>query len=84
MTAHRAVVAAIAAAAVLSFTASGEGQGRGGAAQPITVRAARVLDGLGGTLDGAVVEIEGSRIAAVDQRPVRLPTTSATRRSFPA
>ena len=70
MKAHRAVVAAIAAAAaILSFNVAGEGQGRGGAAQPLTIRAARVLDGRGGALVNAVVEIQGGRIAAVDQHP---------------
>ena len=35
----------------------------------VTVRAARVLDGKGGTLPNAVVEIAGGRIVRVDQRP---------------
>ena len=39
-----------------------------GAAQPITVRAARVLDGRGGVLANGVVEVQGSKITAVDQR----------------
>ena len=42
--------------------------GRGGAAQPITIRAARVLDGRGAVLTNGVVEVQGSRISAVDQR----------------
>ena len=53
----------------------GQGQGRGagggggrGAAQPITIRAARLLDGAGNTLENAVVEVQGSKITAVDQR----------------
>ena len=39
---------------------------RGGA--PITIRAARVLDGRGNTLDNAVIEVQGPRITAIDQR----------------
>lgn len=34
----------------------------------VTVRAARVLDGKGGTLQNAVVEIAGGRIVRIDQR----------------
>jgi imidazolonepropionase-like amidohydrolase len=37
-------------------------------AAPITIRAARVLDGKGAQLTNAVVEIRGHTIAAVDQR----------------
>jgi len=48
-------------------TAPAGGQGRGGGA-PITIRAARVLDGRGDTLDHAVIEVQGPRITAVDQR----------------
>jgi imidazolonepropionase-like amidohydrolase len=36
--------------------------------QSVTIRAARVLDGKGGSLANAVVEVRGGRIAAVDQR----------------
>jgi imidazolonepropionase-like amidohydrolase len=43
------------------------GQGRGGA-QPVTIRAARLLDGIGGTLQNGVIEVQGSKITAVDQR----------------
>jgi imidazolonepropionase-like amidohydrolase len=47
----------------------GRGQGgRGGSAQPITIRAARLLDGTGRTLDNGVIEVQGSKILAVDQR----------------
>src|SRR5947209_7955171 len=35
---------------------------------PTTIRAARVLDGRGGVLDNGVIELQGSRIAKVDQR----------------
>ena len=35
----------------------------------VTVRAARVLDGRGATLQNAVIEIAGGRIVRVDQRP---------------
>ncbi len=46
----------------------------------VTVRAARVLDGRGGTLQNAVVEISGGRIVRVDQRtgPVTLDLGAAT------
>ena len=37
-------------------------------ATPITIRAARVLDGKGGTLPNATVEVSGGTIVKVDQR----------------
>lgn len=37
-------------------------------AQTVTIRAARVLDGRGGTLANATVEVRGDRIVAVDRR----------------
>ena len=43
------------------------GQGRGGA-QAITIRAARLLDGVGNTLLNGVIEVQGSKISAIDQR----------------
>ena len=43
------------------------GQGRG--QQSATIRAARVLDGRGGVLANGVVEVRGTKIVAVDQRP---------------
>ena len=42
---------------------------RRGAAQPVTIRAARLLDGAGNTLENGVIEVQGSKITAVDQRP---------------
>jgi imidazolonepropionase-like amidohydrolase len=42
--------------------------GRGGAAQPVTIRAARLIDGIGNTMENAVVEVTGSKITAIDQR----------------
>jgi imidazolonepropionase-like amidohydrolase len=45
-----------------------EAQGGRGTAQPITIRAARVLDGRGGVVAKGVVEVQGSKITAVDQR----------------
>jgi imidazolonepropionase-like amidohydrolase len=45
----------------------GRGQGRGGDGA-ITIRAARVLDGRGSVLENAVVEVQGSKITAIDQR----------------
>ncbi len=38
------------------------------APETITIRAARLLDGRGGTHSNAVIEIRGSKIAAIDQR----------------
>lgn len=35
---------------------------------PITIRAARVLDGRGGVVTSGVIEVRGSKITAVDQR----------------
>jgi len=43
------------------------GQGRGGGTS-ITIRAARVFDGRGNTLENGVVEVQGPRITAIDQR----------------
>jgi len=59
----------------------GRGQGgRGAANQPITIRAAKVLDGRGGTLENAVVEVLGSKITKIDQRtgPVTYDLGAAT------
>src|SRR5437763_14700695 len=36
--------------------------------QPITIRAARVIDGKGKTLQNATVEVRGSKIVKIDQR----------------
>src|SRR3954471_8354068 len=46
----------------------GRGQGRGGGGQPVTIRAARVLDGKGNVLQNGVVEVASGKITAVDQR----------------
>ena len=46
----------------------GRGQGRGGGGQPVTIRAARVLDGKGNVLQNGVVEVASRKITAVDQR----------------
>ena len=43
------------------------GGGRGGGG-PVTIRAARVLDGLGHTLENGVIEVQGTKITAIDQR----------------
>ena len=51
---------------LLLATASLLGQGRG--QQPMTIKAARVLDGLGGIITNGVVEVRGTKIIAVDQR----------------
>ena len=64
---HRSVprIVSAAVASVLALTAVA-----GVFAQPrtVTIRAARVLDGRGGQLANATVEVRGSTIAAVDQR----------------
>src|SRR5437667_7462930 len=36
--------------------------------QPITIRAARVIDGKGKVLQNATVEVQGSKITKIDQR----------------
>ncbi len=43
------------------------GGGRGGGG-PITIRAARLLDGRGGLVTNSVIEVQGSKITKVDQR----------------
>jgi imidazolonepropionase-like amidohydrolase len=50
----------------MTSTGSIEAQGQG--AQSVTIRAARVLDGRGGSLANGVIEVRGSTIVAVDQR----------------
>jgi imidazolonepropionase-like amidohydrolase len=57
----------VAAATRSHATVQGQQQGRGGTSS-ITIRAARVLDGRGNTLENAVVEVQGSKITAIDQR----------------
>lgn len=44
-------------------------QGGRGAARPITIHAARLFDGKGGVVTHATIEVTGSKITAVDQRP---------------
>jgi imidazolonepropionase-like amidohydrolase len=56
----------VAAAIVAAATVSGVAQPT--APSSITLRAARVLDGIGGQLSNAAVEVRGSRIAAVGAR----------------
>ena len=63
-----AVAAAIVSTVAVGLTERLERQGRGQAPPAVTIRAARVLDGLGGTLTNAVVEVRGTTIAAIDQR----------------
>jgi imidazolonepropionase-like amidohydrolase len=57
----------VAAATRSHATVQGQQQGRGGTSS-ITIRAARVLDGRGNTLENAVVEVQGAKITAIDQR----------------
>jgi imidazolonepropionase-like amidohydrolase len=51
----------------IAMPSTAAGQGRGNA-QPITLRAARVIDGRGNTIANGVVEVQRSKIVAVDQR----------------
>ncbi|HYN07609.1 MAG TPA: amidohydrolase family protein [Vicinamibacterales bacterium] len=61
------------AAAALPFVLIGALTGRASVAQqpsssPITIRAARVIDGRGKVLTNAVVEVQGTKIVRIDQR----------------
>src|SRR5262249_48897427 len=60
--------------------AGGPGQGGRGGAQPITIRAARLLDGRGASLNSAVIEVLGAKITKIDQRtgPVTYDLGNAT------
>jgi imidazolonepropionase-like amidohydrolase len=51
-------------------TAGGRGQGRGRGAPPapITIHAARVLDGKGGTIQDGVITVQGTKITAIGPR----------------
>ena len=54
---------ALAATLVVCGTGNGRAQ-----TQSVTIRAARIIDGIGKVLTNAVVEVKGDTIAAVDQR----------------
>jgi imidazolonepropionase-like amidohydrolase len=56
------LLAVLTAASIADAAAQGRGQ------RSITIRGARVLDGRGGVLDKGVIEVQGSKITAVDQR----------------
>src|SRR5438132_9999968 len=79
MSVRSVVVAAACSCAAIALAASGaqttpvgqtagRGQGGRGGGGPITIRAARVLDGRGGSLQNSVIEVQGSKITAIDQR----------------
>jgi imidazolonepropionase-like amidohydrolase len=53
---------------VLLTTVAAQQGGRGGAGPPISIRAARLLDGRGKTLANGVIEIQESKIVTIDQR----------------
>jgi imidazolonepropionase-like amidohydrolase len=79
---HRLLLRVVLAATLVAVCASAAGvevmaQAPSG---PITVRAARVLDGTGGTLQNATVEIADGKIVRVDQRtgPVTYDLGTAT------
>jgi imidazolonepropionase-like amidohydrolase len=57
------LIAIMTAATIADLAAQGRGQQR-----PITIRAARVLDGGGAIIANGVVEVQGSKITAVDAR----------------
>ena len=60
---------AVASAAAVTVVRAMPGQQAPGAAtESITLRAARLFDGRGGTMTNAVIEIRGSKIAAIDRR----------------
>ncbi len=50
------------------FAQGGAQAGRGRNGAPITIRAAHVFDGKGGVIQNGVVEVQGSKIIAVDKR----------------
>ena len=56
-------IAALATAFIVGCASDGSAQ-----AQSVTIRAARVIDGLGNVRANAVVEVKGDKIVAVDQR----------------
>ena len=63
---------------------AGRGQGRGGGGGgPITLHAARVLDGKGGVIENGVVTVQGTKIVSVAPAKAgrRTRTTSPARRS---
>ena len=51
-------------------------QGRGRGNQPVTIKAARVIDGKGGSMDNAVVTVQGTKIVSV--QPASAVTTPIT------
>ena len=55
---------ALAASCLIAAATAARAQDR-----PITIRAARALDGKGKLLQNATVEIVGSKIATIDRRP---------------
>jgi imidazolonepropionase-like amidohydrolase len=55
-------------AVLVTVGVSAQGGGRRGGAGPITIRAARVLDGRGGSVANAVIEVQGSKITKIEQR----------------
>lgn len=62
---HSCLLASLALASVVCLATASRAVAQ---TQPLTIRAARVLDGKGGQLANATVEIRGNAIAAIDQR----------------
>src|ERR1043165_2973026 len=63
-----AVLAILAAGAGVAAFATGRAAQTPMTTDTITIRAARLLDGRGGSTANAVVEVRGSKIVAIDQR----------------
>jgi imidazolonepropionase-like amidohydrolase len=57
--------AAGAGAAGAPAGARGQGQGRGRGGNPVTLHAARALDGKGGVIENAFITLQGSKIASI-------------------
>jgi imidazolonepropionase-like amidohydrolase len=65
-----AVLTALAVATIGGLAVvSGESQQRAAGAGAMTIHAARLLDGRGGARQNATIEVRGSTIAAIDERP---------------
>lgn len=62
----RAVVVLWCALVAAAVTVTAQ-SGRGGA-PPVTIRAARLLDGVGHTIENGVIQVQGTKIVAIDQR----------------
>ena len=64
----RRILSALALSLLLALSATAE------AAEPVTIRAGKLIDGRGGSLEDVTVRIEGSRIVAVERGGMGTPT----------